>query len=164
MAGVVSYVAVAAVYFSCPFYVSEIFSMPEQVFSLVKTGELNAVKDSLAVFYACLCKWFSLSAGDVLFRVLPYVVLLLCFCVISELGTALFGTKSRAKTVFLVCYVLLVLFGNEAHMNPPYGLLHYPYEGMTLVSNVLVPFLRKSLFFRLITLFYQLRIRDGEAI
>lgn len=137
----VMYAIVAAVYLFCPFYISETFSVPEQVLSLVRTGDIHAANENLAVFYACLCKWFALPAGDVLFDVVPYIVLVLSFCVISELGKALMGENRRARLIFPVCYTLLILFGNEAHMNPPYGLLHFPYEGMTLVSNVLIPYM-----------------------
>lgn len=137
----VMYATVAAVYLFCPFYISESFFLPEQVLSLVRTGDIYAAKENLAVIYACFCKWFALSAGDVLFRVIPYVVLVMCFCVISELGKVLMGESRSAKLIFPMCYTLLILFGNEAHMNPPYGLLHFPYEGMTLVANVLIPYM-----------------------
>ncbi len=134
-----AYAVVAAVYLGRPFYISDTFSIPEQVLSLIQGGQPAIATDRLSELYACLCKWFGLPVQSVLFDALPYAVLLLAFCVMSELAKVCFGEKKYARAYFLVVFALLVLFGNEAYMNPPFGLLHYPYEGMTLLSNVCIP-------------------------
>lgn len=122
------------------FYISETFSVPEQVLAVMQTGDIAAASDHVALFYALLCKWSGISASSMLFRVIPYVVLLLAFCVMQRLATACFGREAKAGGIFLLVYALIVLCGNEAYMNPSYGLLHFPYEGMTFVSNICIPY------------------------
>lgn len=136
---VAAYVAVAVVYLSHPFYISDSFSVPEQVLMLLQNGQMEAVQDRPALLYACLCDWFGLDVYAVLMRAIPYAMLLLVFCVMAELATVCFGEKKHARAGLLAVYAALILFGNEAYMNPPYGLLHYPYEGMTFLSNVCIP-------------------------
>ncbi|MBQ8527264.1 MAG: hypothetical protein IJ429_02205 [Lachnospiraceae bacterium] len=137
----VAYGVVALLYTSHPFYISDSFSIPEQVLMVLDSGQMGEVQDKPALLYACLCDWFGLGVYRVLFDAVPYVMLLVVFCVMAQLATACFGKEKHAIAYFLVFYALLILFGNEAYMNPPYGLLHYPYEGMVFFSNVCIPLL-----------------------
>lgn len=141
VAAMIGYALIAIYYIlGKGFYISETFSVPEQVLAVMQTGDLAAAADHTALFYVLVCKWSGVSASGMLFRVIPYVVLLLAFCVMQRLATACFGREAKAGGIFLLMYALIVLCGNEAYMNPSYGLLHFPYEGMTFVSDICIPY------------------------
>lgn len=151
-----AYLSVALLYVVRPFPMETGFDTPERVVTILDTGVMSgtdaltgepAVTDgnwknkvcNLPLFYACLCRWMSLSPADVLFSVVPYVVLLLAFCVISLWADFFFSGEKRGKDIALLLFALITLCGNAAYMNTSYGLLHFPYEGFTIFSSILLP-------------------------
>lgn len=151
-----AFLLVAAVYLLQPFSLEPGHDTAERVVTYVETGKLVGVDaltgsevpvegnwkqqlENLPVFYACLCVWSGLSAADVLFSVIPYVVLFLAFCVFSELAAAVFEKNPKSRAMALVLLAMITVCGNTAYMNTSYGLLHYPYEAMTIFSSILLP-------------------------
>ncbi len=152
----IAYLLIAVYYLVSPFSIEMNFDTPESVVTIVDRGELTGAdvmtgkeitisgnwKEqicNLPVFYAVLCKMTGLSPAQILFDVVPYVALVLVFCVIGQWFDLFFGENRRAKSyAFLLC-AMVTVFGSKAYMNTSYGVLHVPYEGMTLLSSVLLP-------------------------
>lgn len=147
---------VAVLYLIHPFSVEPSHDTAEKVITHLDTGMLSGVDaitgetvpvagnwkeqlENLPLFYACLCKWSGLSPADVLFDVIPYVVLLWVFAVISLFADFVFEKQKRNRAAALVVFAVITLCGNMAYMNTSYGLLHYPYEAMTIFSSILLP-------------------------
>nr|MBQ8252745.1 hypothetical protein [Lachnospiraceae bacterium] len=150
-----AFVSVAILYVVRPFPMESGYVTPEQVVTVLDTGALRGFdalsgqaqpaagnwKDqinNLPLFYACLCQLSGLSPMAVLFNVVPFVVLSAAFCVISLFANAFFEEEKKRATVFAV-FALITLCGNSAYMNTSYGLLHYPYEPMTVFSSIVLP-------------------------
>lgn len=159
---VFAYLLVAFVYVLRPFPLETGFDTPEQVITLLQTGMLSGTNpltgevtgvvpsmkecmENLPLFYGCLCKWFSVSPTNLLFRVIPFVNLFLLFQVMDSLAGCFWSGQEepkegkRKRALFLLFFSLLTLCGNKAYMNTSYGILHFPYEGMTLFSGAILP-------------------------
>jgi len=153
---IILYVCVAGTYFLHRPLLSELFDLPERVSTMGQTdllmgvnaltGELTNVSFSwkeafrsiLPAWYLFFARLFGIQIWDMLFKVASLWMLLLCMCVYYEIGSCIFGGNQRAVW-FIVFWTIYVLCGNGNYMNPPHGLLHYAYEEITLVSNVLIP-------------------------
>lgn len=151
-----AFVLVAGIYLLRPFLLEPGHDTAEKVVTMVDTGTLSGWDaltgeagpvqgnwkqqlENLPVFYACLCRLFLLAPADVLFGVVPYVVLFLTFCVVSMFAKLWFEQESRGCAWAAVLFALITICGNTAYMNTSFGLLHYPYEAMTIFSCVLIP-------------------------
>lgn len=147
---------VAGLYLMQPFSIEPSHDTAEKVVTCLDTGLLTGTDaltgegapapgnwkqqlENLPLFYACLCKWSGLSPADVLFGVIPYVVLVLAFCVIAAFAEHVFEKHRMSRAAALAIFAIVTLCGNAAYMNTSYGLLHYPYEAMTLFSCILLP-------------------------
>lgn len=154
-----AYVLVALVYVLRPFPLETGFDTPERVVTLLQTGMLSGTNpltgevtgaaggipslkeclENLPLFYACLCRWFSVSPTKLLFGVIPFVNLFLIFQVMDSFACCFWDRRTEQQPVFLLFFALLTLCGNKAYMNTSYGILHFPYEGMTLFSGAILP-------------------------
>ncbi len=151
-----AFLFVAGLYMMSPFSIEPAHDTAEQVVTCLDTGRLTGTDaltgelvpvqgnwkqqlENLPLFYACLCRWSGLSPACILFRVIPYVVLALAFCVVSAFAGFVFGTHKMSRVAALVLFAVITLCGNVAYMNTSYGLLHYPYEAMTIFSSILLP-------------------------
>lgn len=151
-----AFLLVAGIYLLHPFLIEPGHDTAEKVVTMVDTGtlsgwdaltgEIGSVQgnwkqqlENLSVFYACLCRIFSLTPAQVLFGIVPYVVLFMVFCVISMFAKFWFKQESRGYAWAAVLFALITICGNTAYMNTSFGLLHYPYEAMTMFSCVLIP-------------------------
>ena len=152
----VAFLLVAGIYLMHPFLLEPGHDTAEQVVTILDTGALTGWDaltgeiapvqgnwkqqlENLPVFYACLCQLFSMTPADVLFGVVPYVVLFGVFCVISMFEKYFFKDEKRSCAWAMLLFALITICGNTAYMNPSFGLLHYPYEAMTMFSSVLLP-------------------------
>ena len=70
---------------------------------------------------------------------MPYVVLLLAFSVFSTFVDFAFNEHKMSRAASIALFALLTVCGNTAYMNTSFGLLHYPYEAMTIFSSILLP-------------------------
>lgn len=153
---VLAFVLVAGVYLLHPFLLEPGHDTAEKVVTILDTGALSGWDaftggvapvqgnwkqqlENLPVFYACLCRFFALTPSQMLFDVAPYVVLFAVFCVISMFAELLFENEKGSRTRALLLFAFITLCGNTAYMNTSFGLLHYPYEAMTLFSCILIP-------------------------
>lgn len=151
-----AFVLVAALYLLDPFSVEPTHDTAEKVVTIVDTGRLAGTDpltgmdapikgnwkdqlENLPLIYAMLCRWTGLSPAQVLFDVVPYVVLFFAFCVISTFVDVAFEKHKMSRAASLMLFALITLCGNVAYMNTSYGLLHYPYEAMTIFSSILLP-------------------------
>lgn len=151
-----AFALVAGIYLLQPFLLEPGHDTAEKVVTMVDTGVLSGWDaltgeagpvqgnwkqqlENLPVFYAGLCKLFSLSPASVLFGIVPYVVLFTVFCVISLFAELWFGQEKKGCVWAAVLFALITICGNTAYMNTSFGLLHYPYEAMTLFSCILLP-------------------------
>lgn len=152
------YLLVAGAFFLHRPLLEDRFDLPERLSTMAESNALAGInpltgvsqptetllemwKDAgIPAFYLCLMKVSGLSLFDVLFKAVPLWVLGLCMCAYWEIAAALFGNKNiRGRILFMFAFVLFTLCGNQAYMNPSYGLLHYAYEETTLISCVLFP-------------------------
>ena len=150
------YLCIAGTYFAHRPILSELFDLPERMSTMRQTNLLTGVnaltgeltdaslsgrellRSILPAWYLFFARLFGIEVWDMLFKVASLWMLLLSMCAYYEIGSCLFG-KNQKTVFFLVFWTLYVLCGNGNYMNPPHGLLHYAYEEITLVSNVLIP-------------------------
>lgn len=151
-----AYLLIALVYVIRPFPLETGFDTPERVVTILQTGLLSGTNHltgeitgqiislkectrNLPLFYACLCRWFAVSPAKLLFSVIPFTNLLLIFLAAASLAKCFFAGMKRMRAEYLILFSLLTLCGNEAYMNTSYGILHFPYEGQTLFSSMILP-------------------------
>ena len=151
-----AFLLVAGVYLLHPFLLEPGHDTAEKVITILDTGALagwdaltgeaapvqgnwKQQLENLPLFYACLCRFFALTPAQVLFGAVPYAVLFAVFCVISLFAELLFEQEKRSRAGALLLFALITVCGNSAYMNTSFGLLHYPYEAMTLFSCILLP-------------------------
>lgn len=153
-----AFLLVALIYLIRPFSIEPGHDTAERVVTVVNTGRLMGADvlteaevavsgnwkqqlENLPLFYACLCKWSGLLPADILFSVMPYVILVLVFCVISAFSDRIFQKDKASRRLALLLFAMITVCGNTAYMNTSYGFLHYPYEAMTIFSGILLPLL-----------------------
>lgn len=151
-----AFLLVAGVYMVRPFPLEASQMTAEQVVTMLDSGRLSGVDiltgesaasgtvslvptDYLPLFYACLCGRTGLSATQLLFGVVPYFVLFAAFCVLLLWSEGIGGEDEKKKAAAAVLFAFVTICGNGAYMNTSYGLLHAPYEAMTVVSCILLP-------------------------
>lgn len=151
-----AFLLVAVLYFLRPFSIEPTHDTAEQVVTIVDTGRMTGVNpltgleapvkgnwkdqlENLPLMYATLCRWTGLSPAQVLFDVVPFVVLFFAFCVISTFVDVAFEKHKMSRAAALVLFAMITVCGNVAYMNTSYGLIHYPYEAMTIFSSILLP-------------------------
>lgn len=153
---IAAFALVAGIYLLHPFLLEPGHDTAEKVVTMLDTGALagwdaltgetapvqgnwKQQLENLPVFYACLCRLFSLAPADVLFGIVPYVVLFVTFCVISLFAELMFENDRRSRARAMLLFAFITVCGNTAYMNTSFGLLHYPYEAMTIFSCILLP-------------------------
>ncbi len=153
---VFAFLLMMVLYLLQPFSVEPSHDTAERVVTLVDTGRLAGTDpltgqeapvkgnwkdqlENLPLIYATLCRWTGLSPAQMLFDVVPYVVLFFAFCVISTFVDGAFEKHKMSRAASLVLFALITVCGNVAYMNTSYGLIHYPYEAMTIFSSILLP-------------------------
>ncbi len=153
---VLAFLLVAGVYLLDPFSLEPTHDTAERVVTIVDTGRLAGTDaltggeapvlgnwkdqlENLPLLYACLCRLTGLSPAHVLFDVVPYVVLFFAFCVFATFVDFAFEKHKMSRAAALSLFALITVCGNVAYMNTSYGLLHYPYEAMTIFSSILLP-------------------------
>lgn len=118
---------------------------------LIETaGSLKESLYSLPAFYAWLSIGTQINILSLLFQIVPIWVLFISFLVFYQFAKLFFAENGKARKLFMWIYALVLLFGDEAYMNEAYQLLHYAYEGTTILACVLLPycfFLMFSMFF-----------------
>ena len=151
-----AFLFVAGVYAADRFPLEAGYTTAEQVVTMLDSGRLSGVDiftgesavsdtvsivstDYLPLFYACLCRWTGFGAAQLLFGIVPYFVLLSAFCMILLWSEGIGGDDEKKKKVAAVLFAFVTICGNGAYMNTSYGLLHVPFEAMTVVSCVLLP-------------------------
>lgn len=157
------YVFVAATYLLHRPLLENFYDLPERLSTMQGTNLLSGIDpltgnrvsgsvwyQELAVsflpaWYLFFMRFWNMELWDMLFKVVPLFLLLLCMSAYYEIGTALFGKDQdggqggRTVSAFLLFFVLFTICGNDAYMNPSYGLLHYAYEESTWIGSVLLP-------------------------
>lgn len=155
---VAAYFMISFLYVVRPFPLETGYDTPERVVTMLQTGQMTGtniltgeVTDevlsltetpmALPLLYTCLCTWFSLSPGKLMFEIIPFVVLFFVLQVVYAFGGCIWKEKKEAgnRAWFLFFFAFVTLCGNKAYMNVSYGLLHFPYEGKTLFSVGLLP-------------------------
>ena len=147
--------SVALLYVIRPFPIEPSFVTPEQVVTVLDSGKLSGVdmfsgeeveisgnwKDqisNLPLFYACLCRIFGISETMLLFGAVPYCVLFAAFCMVWVFAEGM-GADRKRKIIAVAVFAVVTMCGDCAYMNTSYGLLHFPYEPMTILSCIVLP-------------------------
>ena len=95
----------------------------------------------LPTFYSVLCRWTGVAPELLIWHVIPCAVLLLHYLVYLLLGKVLFPRQSFHRTLFLIFVALLVWVEDAMYGLEGFGLLHGGYQGVTIRSAVLLPWL-----------------------
>jgi len=153
---VLAFLLVAVLYLLDPFSIEPAHDTAEKVVTIVDSGRFSGTNpltaleapvkgnwkdqlENLPLIYAVFCEWTGLSPAQVLFDVAPYIVLFFAFCVISTFVDVAFEKHRMSRAASLVLFAMITVCGNVAYMNTSYGLIHYPYEAMTIFSSILLP-------------------------
>ncbi len=139
------------------------FMMPETVVTMLETnslsgfnpltGELIEVSGSLKEnlyslpgFYAWMAINLQLDVLKILFQIVPVWILFISFLVFYQFSQLFFKESNKARIIFMWAYALVILFGDMAYMNEAYQMLHYAYEGTTILACILLPYCLYLLF------------------
>lgn len=103
----------------------------------------------LPTFYAILCRSFSVSVPQMVWRVIPTAVVLLSCFAFWSVAKALFPGREEKMRLqrggFMVLTALLVWIGSYAYGMDGFGLLYSGFRGVTIRNCVLLPFLFAAL-------------------
>ncbi len=152
------------------------YLVPETVNTILDTNSLNgfnpltgqpflATKESgwslmnLPAFYACLADWFQINTGHLLFFCISLWMLLISFLVYYQFAAYFFEKWKAGRIFFMWVYALLLFLGDRAYMNESYQMLHYAYEGRTVLTGILLPYC----LYLLLTAFKENRSRKAIA-
>lgn len=97
----------------------------------------------LPTLYACVSRFSGLPPQFVVRKLIPAVTLIGCYAAYGVLAKVLFpGEKDREKRLcFLLAVSLLLWAGNYLYGMDGFGVLSCGYRGVTIRSNVLIPWL-----------------------
>ena len=94
----------------------------------------------LPTLYAALCKWSGLSAYQVT-EMVSVAVLLAGYLAYGRLAEWFFGQSKKKKGVFLLLISLLFWAGDYMPMIDGFGIRHCGYQGTTIRSIILLPYI-----------------------
>lgn len=93
----------------------------------------------LPTFYGILCRIFGLSAWQVVWTVMPAIVLLGAYCAYYGLSKRLFPASLFKRGVFMAAVALLFWVGDYMYGMDGFGLLHSGFRGTTVRAVILLP-------------------------
>ncbi len=96
----------------------------------------------LPTLYAMLCNLFGIATTELVWRMIPVMVLLLSYCAFWVLGKVLFDSdkEGEKRLLFMVFTALLFCVGDYAFGMDGFGLLHCGYRAVTIRNLVLIPY------------------------
>lgn len=94
----------------------------------------------LPSMYAFFSSLFGISPRLLVWRVVPAVVLLCCYCAYGCLGRALFPERRERRLCFLTVVALLLWVGSYRYGMDGFGVLFAGWRGVTLRNAVLIPY------------------------
>ena len=95
----------------------------------------------LPTLYAVLCRLTGASPEFVVWHLIPPVVLIFAYLAYGSLGRVLFSENRKAQYRFLIIVGLLFFAGDAKYGMEGFGLLHVGFQGTTIRSAVLLPYL-----------------------
>ena len=95
----------------------------------------------LPTLYAVLCRLFSVSAQLLVWKAVPFLVLLGAFAAYSCLAKSLFPKNRLHRELFLLFVLLIFLLGDDMYGMEGFGLLYAGFQGTAIRSAVLLPYL-----------------------
>lgn len=96
----------------------------------------------LPTFYAMLCQIFRLPAVPLVEKIIPIVVLLLCYLAYWTVACGAFREKKdlEKRLLFMVAVAAILCASDYAFGMDGFGILHCGYRGTTLRSAILLPY------------------------
>lgn len=95
----------------------------------------------LPTLYAVLCQWTGASPELVVWHLVPGAVLVLAYLAYVSLGRVMFPEQDYSRILFLIFVTLLFWVGDAMYGLEGFGLFHAGYQGATIRSAVLMPWL-----------------------
>lgn len=108
----------------------------------------------LPTLYAFLCQSFGLSPQQVIWHLVPAVVMLCSYMAYLALAYALFPKDLIKRGLFLIFVAVLISAGDYLYGMEGFGLLHSGFRGVSIRAAVLIPY----------TVAAMLRRRWGAAV
>lgn len=95
----------------------------------------------LPTLYAAVCGFTKAGAETVVWHFIPAVTLVIGYFAYVSLGRALFPRFFRQRLLFLLLISILISVDDYAYGVGSFGLLHLGFQGTTIRSAILMPFL-----------------------
>ena len=96
----------------------------------------------LPTLYGILCRIFGLGTAELVWKLVPLLVLFMSYMAFWTLAKALFGEdKDKGKRVLFIALVAaLFCVGDYMYGMDGFGLLHCGYRGVTIRGGILLPY------------------------
>jgi hypothetical protein len=95
---------------------------------------------SLPMLYAILCSTFGLSAVELVWGMIPVLVLLGSYCAFYAVGKALFPRERMKRGYFLVLVALFLWVGDYMYGMDGFGVQYAGYRGLSIRATILIPY------------------------
>ncbi len=94
----------------------------------------------LPTLYAILCDMFGMTAVQVVWMLVPVLVLLACYLAFFTVARVLFAEDARKQGIFMVLVALLLWVGDYLYGMDGFGVQYAGFRGVTIRMAVLVPY------------------------
>lgn len=94
----------------------------------------------LPMLYAIICDLFGLSAMELVWGVIPVLVLLASYGAFYSVAKALFPASRMKRGCFMVLVALLLWVGDYLYGMDGFGIMYAGYRGVTIRGTILLPY------------------------